>query len=355
MSTLLPIRDLNLILEHTLPLWKQARGKSFFITGGTGYIGRWLLDSLLHIDHELDLKLSINVLTRRDPATIEANLPAHRWGHLTFLRGDVRTFDFPPGRFDYIVHGAAEPSTTASDRDVHNALAEGTDRVLRFALHAGTEQILYLSSGAVYGPPSGPVAETDECFPATGYGWGKYTSERMCTQRHTKAKIARIFTICGPHEPLDMRYAFDNFLADTIHGRPIGVSNGGLAVRSWLYTADLATWLWTILFAGQPGRAYNVGSPTYRSVLELAYHFGEVDILPPSAGDRPQFYVPDVTRCHDELGLQAWTTLPEAIQRTLAWSRQYAESVLPPSPQPQAGDEPRRSLGEGGLTVSPSP
>ena len=37
--------DLNHILKNTELLWQRAANKRFFITGGTGFIGKWLLES----------------------------------------------------------------------------------------------------------------------------------------------------------------------------------------------------------------------------------------------------------------------------------------------------------------------
>ena len=151
--------------------------------------------------------------------------------------------------------------------------------------------------------------------------YGEWKALHTCT--------ARGFAAVGPHLPLDGHTAIGHFIGDGLAGGPITIRDDGTPYRSYLYTADLAIWLWTILLRGEAGRAYNVGSDEampLREVAELvARQFdpvAEVHVaLQPTPNEPPARSVPDITRARKELGLEAWIGLEEAIRRTVAWCK----------------------------------
>lgn len=314
----MPSDDLDHVLRHTSALWPKAAGARFFITGGTGFFGHWLLESLFHASDRLDLGITATVLTR---------FPRRSWHPgLTYHVGAIETFPFPRGNFTHLIHAANCPG-----------IIPGTARVLDLAFRAGIRNILLTSSGAVYGtqPPGLPGMNEDfGCRPATPYGEGKHAVEDLCRDHGhyfgASVKLARCFTFIGPHLPLDGQFAAGRFLASALRGEPICVANGGTPVRSYLYASDLAIWLWTILFSGYPGRAYNVGSDAPITIADLAAAVGRAASVPvnispfpppPSAFPLPSssVYLPDITRARHELGLEVRIPPDEAIRRTLAW------------------------------------
>jgi nucleoside-diphosphate-sugar epimerase len=163
------------------------------------------------------------------------------------------------------------------------------------------------------------------------YAEAKRQCEALCTsfacEHGFEAKIARGFAFLGPYLPLDTHLAAGNFLRDALRGGPVIVQGDGTAVRSYLYGADLTVWLWTILFRGAAGRAWNVGSDAPVSIGDLARAVAEaceppvtVKLLGQARPDAPaDFYVPDISRARRELGLDVLIPLPEAIRRTLRW------------------------------------
>jgi nucleoside-diphosphate-sugar epimerase len=146
---------------------------------------------------------------------------------------------------------------------------------------------------------------------------------------HLQPTIARCFAFVGPYLPLDAHFAVGNFIRDGLQGGPIRISGDGTPYRSYLYAADLAIWLWTILLRGQSMRPYNVGSAQALTVEELAHVVADafapaVPIDVPraaTAGVSAQQYVPAVTRAETELGLRLTVPLAEAIHRTVGWHR----------------------------------
>jgi dTDP-glucose 4,6-dehydratase len=344
----LPIADLDLILEHTHELWPELRGERIFITGGTGFFGSWLVESFLHANRQLNLNAHATILTR-NPAGFNAKSP-HLSGNpaLTLHAGDISSFDFPTGRFSHIIHAATDTvsgSSAASQRQLFASIVDGTEWVLQFAEVANTSKFLFTSSGAVYGRQPAELTHVPESYAgapdsldtASAYGEGKRAAELMCAlhqkaaahqNRLFEAKIARCWAFCGPHLPLDAHFAIGNFIADVIAGRPISIGGDGTPRRSYLYAADLAIWLWTILFRGPALVPINVGSAHDISIRELAE--AVVKTLAPHTvvhvakhavhGAAPSRYVPSVDRAAKLLGLRPVASLEDAIQKTFTWA-----------------------------------
>jgi dTDP-glucose 4,6-dehydratase len=334
--------DRQHILERTADLWEPLRDQRVFITGGTGFVGTWLLQSLAWANAEFALGAQAVVLSRnweafRAKAPHLADDPA-----ISCHQGDVRDFAFPEGRFSYIIDSMTESSGKFGDEEpllMLDTVIGGTRRTLNFARHCGAKRLLQVSSGAVYGrqsPGVSHLAETCTTAPDTmshhsAYGESKRVAELLdalyAHQCGINVAIARGFCFVGPHLSLEARYAVGNFLRDGLDGKPIVVQGDGTALRSYLYAADMAIWLWTILLCGETCRPYNVGSEEAISIAALANIVAdsfqprpEVRILgSPTPGKPAERYVPSTRRAGNELGLRQCIDLPEAIRRTVAW------------------------------------
>lgn len=335
-------KDLAHIIEHTSHLWEEVRGQSIFITGGTGYFGCWLLESFTWANDRLDLGAKATVLSR-NPEAFAAKVP-HLANHpsVHLIQGDVRTFEFPAGEFRFVIHAATEASAKLNQENpllMFETIVEGTRRTLEFARTHGAYKFLLTSSGAVYGKqppemthiPEDYLGAPDPMDPGAAYGEGKWAAEVLCRlyAHHfgLQTKITRCFAQVGPYLPMDIHFAMGNFIRDAVQGGPIRVNGDGSPLRSYMYAADLAIWLWTILFKGQPYHPYNVGSDKSISIAELASLVRklidpgiEVTIArQPDPLQLRQRYVPSIERARDELALETWVSLEEAIQKTVRW------------------------------------
>jgi nucleoside-diphosphate-sugar epimerase len=334
--------DLELVLNGTKSLWEGMRNQRIFFTGGTGFFGCWLVESFAHINRTLNLNAHATILTR-NPDSFTAKCP-----HLvadpaiTLLVGDVRDFSFPEGDFPFVIHAATEASARQAAEapvDMLTTILAGTQRTLEFAASHGTSRFLLTSSGAIYGKQPAAITHLPESYagapdpldPASVYAEGKRTSELMCALYHKtfgfECAIARCWAFCGPHLPLDTHFAIGNFIGDALAGRSIQIKGDGTSRRSYLYGADLAIWLWTMLFRAPSLVPINVGSAREVSILELAQavaktlnpHIVINVACQPSPGSVPLRYVPSVDRAKQLLGLEETVSLEESILRTAAW------------------------------------
>lgn len=340
----LPEADLDRVLTVVGEAdWQKLAGKRLFMTGGTGFVGKWLLASLLEARKRLSLGCAITVLSRRPESFLKAmpRLAPGAAGGLDFLRGDVRDFEFPADRYDVVVHAATDVMVQSPPEVIFETCFNGTRRVLDFAQRSQVKDFLLISSGAVYGAQPSAVEFMDESYcgapdplrSASAYGEGKRVSEWLaCTRAESltmNVKIARCFAFVGPYLPLDGHFAIGNFMRDALAGREIVIQGDGTPCRSYLHASEMAAWLWRILVRGSSGRAYNVGGTEALSMSELAARIARVSgrqlpirtLKPKVAGAEVQRYVPHVGRARMELALPAPIPLDEAIERTIRWYR----------------------------------
>jgi len=330
--------DLEHILQYTLSIWEIAREKTIFITGGTGFFGKWLLESFLYVNEKLNLCSKLVVLSRNPPAFLRDN-PQFNHSSISFITGDIATFLYPDIPIDYIVHAATEASAILNVEFpflMFDAIVSGTRHILELAKLKEVSSILHTSSGAVYGKQPGSITHMYEDYlgapdiyeETSAYGEGKRVAEMLANLYHLKyavpSKIARCYAFIGPYLPLNQHYAIGNFLNDVLNEKDILVAGNGTPYRSYLYASDLVVWLWTILFKGISGRPYNVGSDNALTIEELAGKIAglsqkklKVQVMGKIDAHPPLRYVPSIDRVKKELGLEVKIDLESALQKTL--------------------------------------
>ena len=232
------------------------------ITGGSGFIGWWLSFGDFEEIHLLNSKSYFA--------------------------------DWDQDKWDAIIHLAPIP----------------VDRVIECARRCKAT-VLLASSGGVYD------RNPDDYFRM------KLEDERKLLDSGLNVKIARIFTTCGAYMNWK-RYAIGNFIMQAAQGKPLEVQSYGKVVRSYIYCSDLAEWLWKILLNGAPGGIYNVGSDEPHSMEEIAFevasHFDpmpQIDIQRKLQYEPRPFYIPDITRARDEMGLEIKVSFKEAVAKTV--------------------------------------
>jgi dTDP-glucose 4,6-dehydratase len=347
MTSRLDARDLAHVVDGARVEWTDLRGARVLITGVTGFVGSWLLESLVHANDTLALGVHITALVR-DRAAFDG-----RFAHLAAAGavrvhvGDVRVVDPPTHAFSHYVHcaSASPPKMNADDpAAVVDIIERGTERMLEEAESGKGARFLQVGSGSVYGiqPPSlGRIDETyegraDPNDPSQRFGAAKWHAEQRGFASVAKGVgfvSARVFGLVGPRLQLDGQFAIGNFLSDALAGRPIRLTGDGSPIRSWMHAADMAAWCWTLLVRGTAGFAYNVGSEQALSIGEAATkvaalrtpHVGVARAGQPEPGVSPPRYVPSTRRARSEFGLECRIPFDDALRRTWDWLQRVRE------------------------------
>lgn len=279
--------------------------RRYFITGGTGFIGRELVRQLLK---------------REDTERIVCLTRQLKTAHLvhpkvTYHVGDIVSVKFPQESFTDLIHGANEANDLLQPDQMryYYTIVEGTNRVLKWAATNGIERTLLLSSGGVHRD--------------TIYGHAKRQSEFLCRlyerdwdiisgYRGHQPKIARIFSVIGPEMPLNGQFAAGRFVGMALAEKRIRFY-GGTSVRSYLDVSDCAHWLLQILDRADPLVPVDVAGDDPVHIGALAQLIGMVFQVPVSrieGPDRSDQYIPDLTLAKLR-GLTQTMSLTQSLER----------------------------------------
>lgn len=339
-------QDLKTLVPRVASSLQRLAGSSVLVTGAGGMIAAYVVDAIVAANATL---LAANP-ARVVAVTRRPVVPGSRLHHLlgrpdvSFLTADVgQPFTLPDG-ITHIVHAAswADPKRyLAHPIETLDVNALGARRLLQYAAEHRVAGFLLVSSAEVYGAPDQvPTPETyvgrvDPIGPRSAYAEAKRFAECLAVHFHrvhaVPAVIARLFHVYGPGQPTDDSRVTATFLRYALAGRDIEVFNQGRDRRTFCYVADAAAALLTLLTAGQPGEAYNVGVDTpevsMRELAELvAAEFGHAVKVRNYQDPTKQAYLAgapsrvaaDVTKLR-ALGWSPQVDLAEGIHRLRQW------------------------------------
>ena len=280
--------DLSYMTEADFIDWKQLRGKTFYITGGTGLIGYYLIQTLLYRNAKFQDHIRILALVRNPEkarAMYERQIPG-AGEFLQFVQGDVTETQRMEDSVDFLIHGA---SPTASRYFVEHPLEtletaiQGTSNMLHLAEEKQVKKMVYLSSMEVYGDHQSEDKISEEeavCLHPMNlrdsYPIGKCTSENLCQayshERGISVDVLRLSQVIGTTCPVrkshDTRIVME-IARDILSGSDIVLKTKGESKRTYVYVADAVTAILKVLTC-EGSDVYNVANEgTYCSIYDM--------------------------------------------------------------------------------------
>lgn len=337
--------DIAAVIGDDARALENLKGAKILITGGTGFVGSWLAETLALLNDKYSYGMQVQLLAKH-ASQFKVRLP-HLGGRkdIILIDKDVKNIIELEDDISYIVHAAANPDNRVHASDplrVMGVISEGTEAVLAAASRiSGLKKLLNISSGLVYGPQPLTTDAIPENFSGgpdcssimSVYAEAKRYAETLCAAHRNQYKMpvvtARPFAFIGPYQLLDKPWAVNNFINDALRGGPISILGDERTVRSYMYPSDMAFWLLRILAAGESGHAYNVGSPCGITLKELADMIADnftprPAVILASKDYKPSHrsrFVPDVKSVENSLGLKITVSIDEALKKTLLWHK----------------------------------
>lgn len=313
------------------------KNEKCLVTGGAGFIGSHLCETLLKLDNEV---FCIDNFITGNCKNIE-----HLMGNSLFhvIEWDVtKPFDNSikdqVSGIRYIYHLASPASPVQYQKyPIETLLANslGTYNLLELAREAGAK-FLYASSSEVYGnPQQHPQREsywgnTNPIGIRSCYDEGKRFGEAMVMAYIRKydldGRVARIFNTYGPRMEKDDGRVVSNFITQAISGAPITVYGDGSQTRSFCYVTDMVEGLMVLMEKEKArGEVFNLGNPEEHTILEIAKKIKQLTASPSEIKftdlpeDDPTRRQPDITRAQKILGWQPKVKLEDGLKKTIEY------------------------------------
>jgi UDP-glucuronate decarboxylase len=351
-------KDLEYICSNLKDELVRLSGKRLLITGGAGFLGYYLIQSILRWNKTVDQALSIQL-------TVYDNYIRGLPGWLTKLEGDENltlvehdiTNPLPQdiGDFQYIIHAAAIASPTYYRKypiETMDANVNGLRYLLEYCQEQkeegkSVEGFLFYSTSEIYGNPTPGNIPTPETYrgnvsctgPRACYDESKRYGETLCVnfarQYDLPIKIARPFNNYGPGLKITDRRVLPDFARDVLAGRNVVMFSDGSPTRTFCYVADAIVGYYKVLVKGRNGESYNIGVEEPEiSIAELAervvglarelfdYQGKVVRQVSPDQDylvDNPNRRCPMIAKARAELGYDPCIPLSEGLRRSLIW------------------------------------
>jgi dTDP-glucose 4,6-dehydratase/UDP-glucuronate decarboxylase len=348
--------DLAYIRSQLHEEFSRMSGKKLLIVGGAGFLGYYLVQSILYWNRHADPSLQISLTVfdnyiRGVPDWLNA-LRAE----LTLTEHDI-TSPLPDDMedFDFIVHAASIASPIYYRKypiETMDANVNGLRSLLDYCVNQKErghpiEGFLFYSTSEIYGDPPPDSIPTEETYrgnvsctgPRACYDESKRFGETLCVNfarhRAIPIKIARPFNNYGPGLKITDKRVLPDFARDVLAGRDIVMLSDGSPTRTFCYIADAICGYYKILVNGRPGEPYNIGVEDPEiSMLEFAeLVVGKAQELIGYDGrvvvgtspddeylvDNPNRRCPNIEKARTELKYEPQISLEEGLARTLIW------------------------------------
>ena len=318
--------------------------QSILITGGTGFIGKWISEMVSYINFTNNLNIKLYLLGR-DIVKFKEEVPhLAEKSFVNLIEQDVRYLHDLPSDVNYVIHAAGTPDNREHVTDPLKTIEtfyKGTQSLLDAASRIQhLKRIVHLSSHQVYGKNEIGQLITENSFGSfealnisNCYAESKRIAESLCSCYKNNFRlpiiILRPFAFIGPYQDIEKPWAINSFIRDAILGGPIRILGNGLTERSYLYASDMAYCILKSLIDGKIGEVYNLGSNTPISLNELAIKVNnhspsKMEILSKSSKENylsVSKLVPNTDKINQELHFKEIFTIDEAIDRTILWNQ----------------------------------
>jgi dTDP-glucose 4,6-dehydratase len=315
--------------------------EKLLVTGGSGFIGSWLIRHLLAEHPQIQIT-NLDLLTYAGNPDNLKDLEQNPRYH--FAQGDIQD----EGLVNELMRGVDGCINVAAQTHVDRSISGpgvfvttnvvGTQVLLEAARNAGVSKFVQVSTDEVYGSIDGIAKFTEESplEPSSPYSASKAGADLIALSYWKTFGMPVCITRCtnnyGPNQYPEKLIPL--FILNASDDKPVPVYGDGLNVRDWIHVKDHAAAVAKVLFEGQPGQIYNIGSGNELNNLQitqlLLQNLGKPDSLIRYVEDRlghDRRYALDSTKIERALGWKAEIPFESGLRDTVRWYLQNPQWV----------------------------
>jgi len=344
--------DIESISSYLTKYKRKVQGKTFLITGGSGFIGSYLVESLVNFNKNTNVEIKI--------ISVDNNITSvKRYGSgsgIVYLRKDVSKHFNLKGHIDYIIHAAGIASPVYYQKyplETIDIAVSGTRNMLDLAKSKKVKSVLFFSSSEIYGNPPKDKIPTSEDYngnvssigPRSCYDESKRLGETLCMTYFrlfkTPVKVVRPFNVFGPGMSYRDYRVIPTFIYRGIKDKKIKIHSNGKQTRTFCYITDAVCSVFDVLLSNDNGEVYNIGNDASEInmnnlAVKVAKYLGNKSRLSNVKYplkyplDEPSRRSPDLRKLKDRFGYNPMVSTDDGLKKMIAWCRenwQFSELV----------------------------
>lgn len=312
----------------------MSKSKKILVTGATGFIGQYIVKSLVELNKKNNLGFDIYAIGYSS----SLNCPDVRFSQIDLSK------PFELKGYDLIFHAAGYGQPAKFVNDPKSLVKINIDATISLLEGSPQATFIFFSSAEVYGDIPKELIPVKEDYngnsplhlPRSVYAESKRLGEALCAvykkNKGMDVKIVRISHVYGPGLPTNDTRVMSEFIRKALMEKKIKLLDSGASVKTYGYVEDIVSMILFVAFEGKE-MVYNIGGEDSVSILDLAKKIAkylEVEYEVPKisselahVGKEPPIVKLDLSRIKKEMKELKFTAFEEGLAKTIEWNKNH--------------------------------